>query len=447
MHSGPIGTATAAGLGTAPANRAEIVHRVADLSLALLQDSGWYDVKYGSSGFSSHGYGAGCDFALADRTGVLRDPAAAKYLCPPDLTSECFVDSCRVPLVRVPLTSDAPYAECLRNKPPRCTLCLTDYSGDGMCTNVALDNGFVFPKPVRPWTNWLAAHRRGGMVLVSWPLMQDAGTRGSSRAGSGLCTAGRQDRGRRVGAAVLDGLPPHARQSVPATARRRLAAALVRGDVVPGARHAARQRGAVRQRCALVLFDLLFASNRPKGDVPALDVSALVGSSLMRGSWSSSSAPVLRIQVPSQQGHICVQISSYAPRWVSCATTLALFCAAASSMTAAARATATRAAATASLAGAAPTARSASARANVKMCGAAPTAHIADCAFPSAAHDSDESTKLMAASTALERVCVTWTTLVSHSALLSTAFTVTASVTPAGQPVPCVRLLWRRRVR
>lgn len=114
-----------------------------------VQDSGWYDVKYGSSGFSSHGYGAGCDFALANRAGVLSDAAADRYLCPPALTSECFIDSCRVPLTRVPLTSDAPYAECLRNKPDRCTLCLADYSGDGMCTNVALDNGFVFPKPVR----------------------------------------------------------------------------------------------------------------------------------------------------------------------------------------------------------------------------------------------------------------------------------------------------------
>jgi hypothetical protein len=125
--------------------------RLTDLSLSLLQDSGWYDIKYGSAGVSTHGYHAGCDFALARTSAVLQDASAKRYLCPAGLTTTCFISSCYTPLITLPLTSDAPYQECLSNKPANCTVCVSDHSATGVCIDASpLLDGFVFPTPVRP---------------------------------------------------------------------------------------------------------------------------------------------------------------------------------------------------------------------------------------------------------------------------------------------------------
>ena len=40
-----------------------------------------YDVKYGSAGFDSYGYQAGCAFATGSFEEVTEDPLAARYLC------------------------------------------------------------------------------------------------------------------------------------------------------------------------------------------------------------------------------------------------------------------------------------------------------------------------------------------------------------------------------
>eukprot|EP00892_Ulva_mutabilis_P001587 jgi/Ulvmu1/11429/UM076_0003.1 len=65
-----------------------------DLTLALLQDTGWYDVKYGSGGFNSYGYQGGCTFVNGTIEESLADPAAARYVC--SLvevgTTQCFHD-------------------------------------------------------------------------------------------------------------------------------------------------------------------------------------------------------------------------------------------------------------------------------------------------------------------------------------------------------------------
>eukprot|EP00892_Ulva_mutabilis_P009758 jgi/Ulvmu1/7154/UM034_0061.1 len=52
-----------------------------DLTLSLLQDSNWYDVKYGSAGFNSFGYNAGCEFAMGPAEAVADAAAAQPYLC------------------------------------------------------------------------------------------------------------------------------------------------------------------------------------------------------------------------------------------------------------------------------------------------------------------------------------------------------------------------------
>ena len=40
--------------GIAVTQRSYDEQRITDLTLAVLQDSGWYDVKYGSQGWSAH---------------------------------------------------------------------------------------------------------------------------------------------------------------------------------------------------------------------------------------------------------------------------------------------------------------------------------------------------------------------------------------------------------
>eukprot|EP00892_Ulva_mutabilis_P005909 jgi/Ulvmu1/3690/UM017_0106.1 len=65
-----------------------------DLMLGILQDTGWYDVKYGSGGFNSYGFQAGCAFVMGTFEEALADPAAARYLCRPGDSESiaCFHD-------------------------------------------------------------------------------------------------------------------------------------------------------------------------------------------------------------------------------------------------------------------------------------------------------------------------------------------------------------------
>eukprot|EP00892_Ulva_mutabilis_P006259 jgi/Ulvmu1/4004/UM186_0004.1 len=69
-----------------------------DLTLALLQDTNWYDVIYGSSGFSSWGYKGGCAFARGTAEEVAADERGAQYLCteesslPFTFFGDCFHD-------------------------------------------------------------------------------------------------------------------------------------------------------------------------------------------------------------------------------------------------------------------------------------------------------------------------------------------------------------------
>ena len=106
-------------------------------------------MQYGSAGFSTHGYHAGCAYGRANGARVLEDPATNRWLCEPDAAAACGADSCLESVLRTFGDSDLLYRECLDNKPPACTRCLEDYSGTGTCRQTRLDNGFVFPKPVR----------------------------------------------------------------------------------------------------------------------------------------------------------------------------------------------------------------------------------------------------------------------------------------------------------
>eukprot|EP00892_Ulva_mutabilis_P008333 jgi/Ulvmu1/5872/UM025_0134.1 len=85
-------------------------HVLTDLTLSLLQDSNWYDVKYGSAGFNSYGYRGGCGFATGSFPQALASPAAAQYLCP--------------------AVSDA-------------RLCQHDQSGSGVCSSQRFANDFL----------------------------------------------------------------------------------------------------------------------------------------------------------------------------------------------------------------------------------------------------------------------------------------------------------------
>lgn len=52
-----------------------------------------YDVKYGSAGFNTYGYKAGCAFAAGGFSEALEDPAAARYLCAEGGVQACTHDS------------------------------------------------------------------------------------------------------------------------------------------------------------------------------------------------------------------------------------------------------------------------------------------------------------------------------------------------------------------
>ena len=121
--------------------------RMTDLALALYQDSGWYDVKYGSAGVSTHGYHAGCAWGMANEAGILNDPATDRLLCQPEIVQQCDLDSCITPLLSLPI-SEISYVSCLEDKAPACSRCTGDYAAIGMCRTTRLDNGLVFPKPV-----------------------------------------------------------------------------------------------------------------------------------------------------------------------------------------------------------------------------------------------------------------------------------------------------------
>lgn len=119
--------------------------RMTDLTLSLLQDSGWYDVKYGSAGFNPHGYLAGCAFATSDIDGLRADISASLELCSANMLDECDISQCESANV-----SQEDFEACILNLPPSCTQCVSDHSAVGHCWNSALDNGFPFPRPVRP---------------------------------------------------------------------------------------------------------------------------------------------------------------------------------------------------------------------------------------------------------------------------------------------------------
>lgn len=76
---------------------------------------------YGSQGFSSYGYQAGCDFATGTAAQALADPNGARYLCPGP-------DNSRL-------------------------ICLNDHSGGGVCVAPRSNDGFPrivavrFPPP------------------------------------------------------------------------------------------------------------------------------------------------------------------------------------------------------------------------------------------------------------------------------------------------------------
>ena len=76
-----------------------------------------YDVKYGSAGFNLFGYQGGCEFSLGTYEDALASPLAARYLCT--------------------------RSEALKS------VCLDDYSGEGVCYGSDLWDGFFRASPVR----------------------------------------------------------------------------------------------------------------------------------------------------------------------------------------------------------------------------------------------------------------------------------------------------------
>lgn len=53
-----------------------------------------YDVKYGSGGFNTNGYQAGCAYVNGTFEDALADPVAGRFLCSPDddESESCFSD-------------------------------------------------------------------------------------------------------------------------------------------------------------------------------------------------------------------------------------------------------------------------------------------------------------------------------------------------------------------
>jgi hypothetical protein len=76
-----------------------------------------YDVKYGSAGFNPYGYKGGCNFALGNYDTAIADPASSRYLC--------------------------------NRSDSRSIVCLFDFSGEGVCGSIDVNDGFYAAFSVR----------------------------------------------------------------------------------------------------------------------------------------------------------------------------------------------------------------------------------------------------------------------------------------------------------
>ncbi|KAI8473133.1 MAG: hypothetical protein J3K34DRAFT_466746 [Monoraphidium minutum] len=56
---------------------------VSRMTLAYMQDTGWYDVNWDNAGFLSWGYKAGCDFAMGNCEAFMRANPKQQYFCSP----------------------------------------------------------------------------------------------------------------------------------------------------------------------------------------------------------------------------------------------------------------------------------------------------------------------------------------------------------------------------
>jgi hypothetical protein len=132
--------------------------RLTDLQLSLLQDSGWYDVKYGSAGFSSYGYGAGCSFTMGNIQQASTG-ASARHVCTPQQMTSCDRNKCfdKTPEGARKLSDSATLKQCVSQLPAGCNRCLPDWSGDGICQTINLSTDFTVALPVCALTS--AQHR------------------------------------------------------------------------------------------------------------------------------------------------------------------------------------------------------------------------------------------------------------------------------------------------
>ena len=116
-------------------------------------------MKYGSAGFNSFGYKAGCAFALGTYAEAMASPKAAQYLCPEDM--------------------DRRY------------MCLHDHSGDGVCHSSANWDGFYRALPVRPLLLLVAVEYRELPVELREPeytLRSDRQVKHASAPAYTMCT-------------------------------------------------------------------------------------------------------------------------------------------------------------------------------------------------------------------------------------------------------------------
>lgn len=150
--------------------------RMTDVTLGLLQDSGWYDVKYGSGGFSSHGYGAGCGFGMGKIQEASQGPGA-RHVCSQTQMGSCNSRKCfsslqglsSLPYGNDEVTKDvggvdfgdthleflqlenvSAVEQCVAQSPAGCNRCLPDWLGEGICQSKRLGDDLTFCSPVRP---------------------------------------------------------------------------------------------------------------------------------------------------------------------------------------------------------------------------------------------------------------------------------------------------------
>jgi hypothetical protein len=149
--------------------------RFTDLTLALLQGSGRYDVKYGSGGFSSHGLGAGCGFGMGNIQKASTG-AGARHVCSSQRMStcnerQCFsslqgltsllhgndelakdeggIDAGDTHLEFLQLEDITALERCIEQSPAGCNRCLADWAGEGICQTKRLGDDMTFATPVR----------------------------------------------------------------------------------------------------------------------------------------------------------------------------------------------------------------------------------------------------------------------------------------------------------